>query len=627
MSSRVVQATLLLAVLLGMAGSPPVWGQATDPGIETLVQACQAAKGQFRALGQEDLAAVETDLKAAVNRLDERLHAETETGPGWRDYLHWDDVTRELGKPSGIDLEVLDQLYRRLIAGYEGLGLDSFLDVRRALRRYLSVARAVDNSRLPGQYEGLMDALAERLQKFDRQPNEADATAIAGALRWLDSARQASQLIDAVRQRYGQRNLYVDVSAELINAAMGQAVDDTMPVSDCILGTSVQGTGHTVGQVTVELVPSEERAVLRTRMEGTTDTDTIGYNGPVRIYSLGTTTLATGKEILLDAESLRTRPAETEAATSTKITGIGTRGRCGRQMIERIARRRVAQQKSQAEWIAARHAERQADDRIDQEVDGLIEQADLDLRTKLRRPLVQRRLFPRRLQFATSEKRLKIRVLQAGTYDLAAPGPPPQIAGQPDLAVRVHESSVNNFMAGALSGMIVREKRLQQVAVEMLGTLPEQLKSEPGAEPWGITFARSRPISVSFADHGFRLTIRGRKYARGENEYPGMYVTAAYRIENGPDGPRAVRTGPLEILPPGFIRGKSRLSARHQVIRDLLQRRLGRVFEEVLVPQPIELPGERGRGGKLRLVHWDAAGGWLSLGFKLQEPPPASPST
>ena len=68
-------------------------------------------------------------------------------------------------------------------------------------------------------------------------------------------------------------------------AAVERSVDRTEPVSDVILKTRITGAGHTVGRVGAELIPNEQLAEIDLITTGTTNTQTVGVNGPVQLYS------------------------------------------------------------------------------------------------------------------------------------------------------------------------------------------------------------------------------------------------------------------------------------------------------------------------------------------------------
>ena len=98
-------------------------------------------------------------------------------------------------------------------------------------------------------------------------------------LAWLDRTGQASWVAKAVRQELSHPNFFADVSAQLLAARMAQEVDDTSPVRDCILGTDIEGMGHTTGNITVEMAPSAERGEFDLVFRGSTQTTNLGHHG------------------------------------------------------------------------------------------------------------------------------------------------------------------------------------------------------------------------------------------------------------------------------------------------------------------------------------------------------------
>ena len=105
--------------------------------------------------------------------------------------------------------------------------------------------------------------------------------------------------------------------------------------------------------------------------------------------------------------------------------------------------------------------------------------------------------------------------------------------------------------------------------MELLGRLPEQLKPEQNKEPFTIVFppenSRVQPITVSFGDGGFVVTLRGQEYFVGEQRRPGMNITATYKFVKTPEGYQAVRQGDLQIYGFGLMPGAKR-SFRQQGI-------------------------------------------------------------
>ncbi len=118
------------------------------------------------------------------------------------------------------------------------------------------------------------------------------------------------------------------------------------------------------------------------------------------------------------------------------------------------------------------------------------------------------------------------------------------------MAVRIHQSAINNAAATVLSGMVLHEETLRTMAVDLLGYVPERLKPDEDHEPWTIEFARQQPISVSFDEGGFSVTLRGQRFFKNDQPYPGMNVTAVYKLVKADGVFKAVRQGELQSSRP-----------------------------------------------------------------------------
>jgi hypothetical protein len=308
-------------------------------------------------------------------------------------------------------------------------------------------------------------------------------------------------------------------------------------------------------------------------------------------------------------------PADSDATTRTTLTGVGSKR--GGKLVKRIACRRARKQKSEAECIAARHAERDLNKRMNRDADTRLAQANERYRKEFLEPVGDRGLMPQSLRFRSSRKAIHITGLRARSFELAAPGPPPTAAEGSDMAVRVHESMVNNMGEAAAAGMIVKEKQLRSEVERLLGEVPKALEPDDDSQPWGITFSSRQPVSVVFGDNRFTVIVRGRAYDRGNTRYPiKMDITADYRIENTENGPTAVREGELKIFPPGFDpEGTARLGGRQTALRRLLARRFGKIFEDRITPEDLELPGNWSKAGNLKLVQWETQDGWMVLAW------------
>jgi hypothetical protein len=583
----------------------------------SLSQAVLQSEANFRPITAADVTASKAALVAAAGNLGDYLSGSN--GAAWKKYLQWPDLEAQL-KAEKPDLEVLAGIYRKLTADQVGLELPIFANTADAIERYVNDVAAQDET-LRDQFVEQLKGLSTAIEQYAKQPGEDSAIDIGTRLGWLESRRQVPTLIRIIRSQLSRPNLQVVASERLVGAGIEQPLDEVTPVRDYILGTSIRGDGHMVGKVTLELVPSDESAMFDTMLSGVVSSRTVGQNGPATIYSNGSTAVAGRKRIVINDQGFASYPATAAARTATQVTGIGGSG-----MVQRVASRRVGEQKSQGERIAADHAADRVRSRMDKQINDQMAEAHANFHAKVRNPLLRRRELPD-MKFRSTTENLLLDVLAANRNQIAAPGTPPAIDVENDLAVQVHESMINNLATSLLGGVTLEEEELQKRVVEMRGSLPDSLKSDEERDPWSITFARNQPVSVKFTENALQITIRGQRYTSGDQDFRAMNVTANYKIELGePDklgirGIKLMRQGDLEIVPPGEPR---RLSGREITLRTLLQKRFGKLFEPEVVYDGLILPGRWRQAGILDTKQLAVGGGWIAVAW-LESGVPAPP--
>ncbi len=371
-----------------------------------LPAACRKAKAEFRPLTQADVERAKNVLSEALDRLDQRLTLAGSNGENWRHYLEVADLKGQLRRHEGPDKEVLAGIWARYNSGYEGLELVWFLDVQKGLQNYLAMAGAVNNPKIRSDFESKLDMLAGSLEKYAAKPTTEDALVISESLRWLENAQQTPALVQAIEHYYVQPNVFGEMSPGVVAVGIAEPVDDTLSIRDCILGTDLYGTAHTVGRTSIELSPDPNRGVLDTLFFGTTKSENVGYHGPVTIYNTATTSLAARKRLFMDVDGLSACPAVSNAVTEVRICDIQSNK--GRQMVERMAWKRAEKQQCEAESIASRHAEARLNERVDQQAADPVDRANRAYIDKFHRPFTDRKLFPQMLRFSTTERALSI---------------------------------------------------------------------------------------------------------------------------------------------------------------------------------------------------------------------------
>ena len=241
-----------------------------------------------------------------------------------------------------------------------GLELVWFVDVRDALWRYTETAGAIGNPTWRAKYEKILDRLAKDLEASARQRTVDGAFRINQAIGLLSDARQTPELLAALRSKLSRPNVFVRVKSEVVGAGIAGPIDEVATIEDCILGTSIHGTGRTVGQTTVALVPSSDRGVVDVNHVATNTSQNVGYNGPVCIQTCGVTGLSACKRVWINADGWFDQPATACAEVHTTIQSICA----NRQIVENIAWRRAGKQKGEAESIASQHARQRVSERV-----------------------------------------------------------------------------------------------------------------------------------------------------------------------------------------------------------------------------------------------------------------------
>jgi hypothetical protein len=625
--STALQASLICISVYGFAASTCAVDSGTaDAAIprDKLAAACRAAKAEFHPIGKPDAAQAKTVLLEAAERLDQRLTQDGPNGEAWREYLLWGKMQEALRGEKDPDLSLLTRIYGRYTAGYEGLELVWFLDVRYALHNYIATSNALNDHTLRARSEQILDKLADSIDAYLAKPTTETALVISESVRWLQNAHQAPQLVKAIQLHLAMPNVIGEASSGLVAAGIIESVDEVTQITDCIMGTSIFGTAHTVGKTNAALAPNSDVGVLDTLFFGTANSCNVGYHGPVTIFSSSSSSLAACKRMWITEEGLFAHPAVSNAETSICINDIQSRK--GRRFIERAAWKRAGKQQACAEYIASRHAEQRLNERIDEQAAESLEKANHDYAKKYHEPFGERKLLPELMHFSSTERAICFVGLQAGGGKVGAPGMPPPVVEGADMTLRLHESAVNNLAFDAVAGRTVHEEKMQSAVTNALGHLPEKMKGDEDGKPWAITFAPRKPIVVAFADDGFKVTLRGVRYYKGGDRHPAMNVSASYKIEQSPQGFKAVRQGPIEVIPPDFVPGSGqRLDAKRTIIRNLLRHRFAKVFEPEFVSKGIEFKGKWKAAGKLMPIQVVSRDGWLVIAWKraASEPKPA----
>lgn len=555
----------------------------------------------------------------------------------WLEYLDFEAV--ETGIKDKVSSSVLAKeaiaLRYRLVGLTPGLELTVLRNVRSAANQFVSAARFRNRPRTIQALEKEMISVARAIRDqsgsaVTLSPETTDR--LAELLRLLVDGDQVPDLVASLRGQFSIPNIRVLVDERLVTEVATRAVNQNQSVDQCILGTRVIGDATITGGVTSDLLPSSDGIRLQLTLNGRFDSRNRGYNGPVVLNTVGYGNVMATRTLDLDFSGARLGTTFVRVAIDTDVLSIMPKRRFGRRLIHRIASKRVAKQKPQADRIAA--------DRLRIQVGEQFNQSSSES-SRIQMPDLLGRFSPqiKRLEIATPTRNLYSTDreiffesrLQRDDQLSASVFPPVKPSGG-DLTFQIHESLIVNAVGPVLAGRTLNRDRIADLIEQSGLKLPTRSDSSlnPGGlelpddqgedsddadEPFEIEFARSRPIIFEARDGKVRLGVRGARFASGDRELKqALEITATYSPVIQLDGTSIlVRQGEAEV---DFI-GKKRLSIAQAGMRGTIEKRFAKVFPPQLLTNGLTVPqtarAEALRGREFRAQRIDASQGWFSV--------------
>ncbi len=625
-----------------------------EPLASDMVKYALAAGKDYAPISLTQFALVRSDLRDKAHTLEQALGADTPLARGWKEYLRWDELTPHLAddyRPTNASLAELGDVLRRFRSNQPGLELPVFSEVATAIAKYRAYAPWAFNSRdTRPVYEGQLAELSRQLEHHGERPSMKTMRALTTRLGLVDSLGQSQDFVDAMRRQYAHPNIYGAVSANFVMRAPNRPIDRVTPVHDCILGTSIFGSAHAIGNVQYNLIPSDDSVDLAIFLTGEAHSRTTGYNGPVIVQSTGVTNYWATKNVSLSPSAFVSTPATANATLDSDIHSIRKKGGAiGRKLIEKIAWKRAGQQQPQAERISAGHTRDRVMREFEETVARDLAAPRLQYENKISLPLTRRGVSPDYLQMTSADTGVSIETLFATRSQLGAAGERPTPMPGHDLVVQIHESAVNNYLPLALSSariaqetadnppnlegnvpnwlkaMSIAQPKLaaaasadaamveeaQERIADAVGVEPEV--TPPPFKPYSITLNGEAPVSIRFDDNRVVIRVRAEALTSEDSEYRNWDFVITYAIRHEGDRILLTREGDIEAFPTGFDPEWPRqLSAEETGFRSVLKKNMnaraaaGQSFPKEIPIEPVRLS----RFGVLVLRELIADDGW-----------------
>ncbi|HBJ38967.1 MAG TPA: hypothetical protein DDZ51_30315 [Planctomycetaceae bacterium] len=575
-------------------------------------------------------------VTVAVSALNEYLFRRTsgQRAADWLDYVDADPLIDAIvSKKSATEVNnAARELQSRLVGNIVGLEMPPLVKLREATEAMIAAGRYPDPDRSHRWVQQQLDSLIKTLETGDVGNSPEDAARLSLVLQLLAQSNQVPELVSDIYHSFSRPNLVVTLDGRIIQDAIARPVDRFRPVRDCILGTRIVGNGHLRGELVGRLSPSIGRVQVDLVLTGQFLSDSVGYNGPVRLPSVGQGAITATRSLWIGEDGVSLSNVSSSASLDTTITSIQHPLR----IVRRIASKQVAQKKPQADQIARERFRNQvvtdftnqtseAAQRLQSgPTGGSTPSAKLPPLSDAQTTLKRLNLSPPTRLIGSTSHSVFAQVTQRSGKQLAASTSPPSLGTfgngivSGDATLQVHESLIDNLASTVLGGRTMTGEQIDQLIGSVKNTSISRATPgsaiEPPPEKFEIEFASLRPIIFELRDQKIRVGIRGNRFSQdGRDLRSSLEITATYEpIDMG--GYKILRrTGIVKVDFPGSGRIGVQQVAQRRSIQKLFKDR----FPETLLNQPLILPVlamvPSLSGRVYRVSGIDAQNGWLTL--------------
>ncbi|MCX7415860.1 MAG: hypothetical protein NTY25_05150, partial [Planctomycetia bacterium] len=324
-----------MLVLCGMGLVGMLECAAHAPDLASLAQHPLGTGEAFRPVSEASLNSAASKLRGAIGPLEKLLgHSPSEAD--WKRYL----AQASPGKKA--DPAILRRLQSLFESGNNGLDMHQFVAVRRAVAAYAEAADAAQSPAAQAVYAQRIEKLAAAVAAGAATGTTEPLEPVGGLLAKLEESAQAPATVARVRSVFSRPNLFLDVDENLLGAAVNRMIDQSASVNETVL------TNHST---------------------------TAGTKGPVTVCTSGITRLNARKRIIVDDQRVSSLPVEAHASARTSTTGMSIASRFGTRFIEKMATRKIAEMRPQAEAIAGQKARDRVRSQFEEQTSGAIAKA------------------------------------------------------------------------------------------------------------------------------------------------------------------------------------------------------------------------------------------------------------
>lgn len=487
-----------------------------------------------------------------------------------------------------------------------------------ACDRFVRVMEAATSTQTATSFQRWLDTLEQDLPLLDNPADRRAAVRAGEALGKLGHSLQAPELVAAVWRRYGQPNLYVEVSGSLLSSLINRTSSDVLPVDELILGRQIRGTAQTTNDVSLELLSDPNQVTASIHLLGRIHSDNYTKQGPITAYAGSNGVYEGRKNLYANIGGFYATDPYVSVNNSSYFRGVD----CRLRLVQKIAVKQYQKDKSLTEGISASRIETRVDRQFGEQTDEALANARPRLAERHPQLFDFGRWVPE-IALTSSPNAILATGFRTDPARIGAPSPPPAGRIPADVRCRLHQSSISNYIEPLVAGRQFTNQELGDLFVRLTGEFPEAFQIEEGDEPWSIVFPAYGAISVALADQKIVVEITGARFSQADRQINAPIIIRLQVALIRQDGKTVVR----QVAPPVLTYGEGAdRNARVVGFKSFLEGKLeagyraneaGTILPDNLIPAE-RLEDERMRefAATLQLVDFRIEDGWLTAGWK-----------
>ena len=235
--------------------------------------------------------------------------------------------------------------------------------------------------------------------------------------------------------------VWVRMSREFLAKQMERDVDRKKPVRDYILGTTIRGESRTRGKTQFVLYPNNSQALGEVKFTGEVHSRTVGRNGPAILDYKSDSTFQARKRVTIGESGLSTSAAIADAPTRLTATNIRTNlPELRDRIVRRIAWRRVANSRSEADAIASDHTADDIRHDLDRKLDESVASIQNKIQTQLAKLQGDGKNGSLMMRSRSTPDYVEVALCRRSKSSDKIEIPSFPMEGNPEIAVRVHRT-------------------------------------------------------------------------------------------------------------------------------------------------------------------------------------------